>query len=339
MVHRTSLLSLAAAATATAFTSSLSTHTTLKTSANHPCFALGALTERQQQFWEDVESGLDDIESYYAEQKGLDIDRVRQFGRSARGEVDPPKGSAPGHEPSEEHIDGLTAKPFWDATSMPELFPWAKELEAKADVIIEEFESKLNAPESEMFASDSAWQTNVMGAGWSAVRLQRFGAWNEANCQQFPETYQLLRSLSIPLAVRGVCFARQAPGSGVQPHSDGRNFILTSHLGLKIPDNCWIKVGEEQNGWQEAKLTTLDTSFTHSTGNPSDEDRHVLILDFWHPELTEAERKALEFVYDLRNKFERGRVPYRKPKGLFAGEQKQLEAGLGGWWSKITGSG
>ena len=41
---------------------------------------LAALTERQQQFWEDVETGLDDIESYY-EKKGLDIDRLRQFGR------------------------------------------------------------------------------------------------------------------------------------------------------------------------------------------------------------------------------------------------------------------
>jgi hypothetical protein len=28
--------------------------------------------------------------------------------------------------------------------------------------------------------------------------------------------------------------------------------------------------------------------------------RHVLIIDFWHPELTEAERAGLEFIYDLR---------------------------------------
>lgn len=258
---------------------------------------------------------------------------------SARGEIDPPKRSGPGHEPSEEHVEGLTAKPFWDAATMPDLFPWAPPLEAKSDVIIKEFESKLNAPDNNMFASDSAWQTNVMGTGWSAVRLQRLGIWNEENCQQFPETYKLIRSLNIPLAVRGVCFARQAPGSGVQPHSDGRNFILTSHLGLRVPEKCWMEVGEERKGWEVGKLTTLDTSFSHSTGNPSEEDRHVLIIDFWHPELSEAERKALEFVYDLRNKFESGKVPYRRPKGIFAGEgaKQEEEAGLGGWWSKLTG--
>lgn len=185
----------------------------------------------------------------------------------------------------------------------------------------------------QIFASDSVWQNQVMGTGWSAIRLQRLGVWNTENCQQFPQTYELLRSLQIPLAVRGVCFAKQAPRSGVQSHSDGRNFILTSHLGLKIPDGCWIQVGEERGGWSVGKLTTIDTSFTHSTNNPSDEERHVLIIDFWHPELSEAERSALEFVYDLRNKFESGEIPPRKPRSIKVNES----TGLSAWWSGLTG--
>jgi len=137
-----------------------------------------------------------------------------------------------------------------------------------------------------LFAGDSAWQNNVMGQGWSAIRLQRLGMWNVQICNEFPKTFQLLQSLNIPLAVRGVCFARQAPGSGVQPHSDGRNFILTSHLGIIIPQGCWIQVADEVRTWEEGKLTTMDTSFEHSTGNPTASDRYVLIIDFWHPELT-----------------------------------------------------
>lgn len=248
---------------------------------------------------------------------------------SARGEIPAPSGNAPGQEPSEEHVQGLTAKPFWDAASDPELFPWAQELETNAYIIQKEFES--NLLNSEKFASDSVWQNQVMGEGWSAIRLQRLGVWNTDNCKEFPKSFELLQSLQIPLAVRGVCFARQAPGSGVQPHSDGRNFILTSHLGLKIPKDCWIQVGNERRGWTEGKLTTLDTSFTHSTGNPSDSDRHVLIIDFWHPELSEAERASLEYVYDLRNKFESGVIPFRKPKS-----SKQEEGGLAEWWANLT---
>jgi len=108
----------------------------------------------------------------------------------------------------------LTAKPFWMAADEPDLFPWAKELEEKFHIIQEEFDAKLKRDQN-LFSADSAWQNQVMGAGWSAIRLQRLGEWNMDNVKEFPKTYELLRGLRIPLAVRGVCFARQAPGSGV----------------------------------------------------------------------------------------------------------------------------
>ena len=291
---------------------------------------------RQMQFWEDVEDGLNDIATVYNE-KNLDIDRIREFALTAQGERPLPTPSGPGHQPSEEHVEGLTAKPFWDVTDDPSSFPWAQKLEDNAHVIMEELQLKLDreAEEQSLFAGDSAWQNNVMGTGWSAFRLQRLGVWNVENCKEFPKTSELMRSLNIPFAVRGVCFARQGAGSGVQPHTDGRNFILTSHLGLKVPEGCWIKVGEEERSWEEGKLTTLDTSFEHSTGNPTEADRHVLIIDFWHPELTEAERAALEFVYDLRNKFESGNIPFRKPRKLIEEEKEGM--GLGALFSGMFG--
>ena len=296
-----------------------------------PLSVMQALTERQMQFWEDVEDGLDDIENFYAK-KGQSIDRIRQFSKSAQSKVPAPTVTVAGHEPSEEHVNGLTARPFWDLSEENVLFPWAAELEENAHVIQEEFEAKIL--NKELFSADSIWQNQVMGSGWSAIRLQRLGIWNSENIKIFPKTYELLRKLKIPLAVRGVCFARQAPGSGVAPHSDGRNFILTSHLGLQVPEGCWISVGEEKKTWEVGKLTTLDTSFSHSTGNPSQEDRHVLIIDFWHPELSEAERAGLEFVYDLRNKFESGAVPFRKPRSL---QEEEEGMGLGGLWKSFTG--
>ena len=95
---------------------------------------------------------------------------------------------------------------------------------------------------------------------------------------------------------------------GVKPHSDGRNFILTCHLGLDIPKDCWIAVGGERREWQTNKAIVFDTSFTHETYNNSEDDRFVLIIDFWHPELTLPERQALEYIYDARNKFESGEL-------------------------------
>lgn len=48
-----------------------------------------------------------------------------------------------------------------------------------------------------------------MGEGWTAFRLQRLGQWNEANTRTFPLTTEIIRGLNIPLAVRGVMFAKQ----------------------------------------------------------------------------------------------------------------------------------
>jgi len=290
---------------------------------------LDALTERQEQFWEDVEEGLDDIENYY-KKRGGNINRIRRFGMRARGQIPLETGYGEYHEPSEEHIEGLTAKPLWDKTA----FPWAHTLEEKSHIIQEEFEAKIKR-DSNLFAGDSSLQNSVMGGGWSAIRLQRLGVWNLENCEEFPKTYQLLKELNIPLAVRGVCFARQAPGSGVKPHSDGRNFILTSHLGIKIPDGCWIEVAKERKSWEEQRLLTLDTSFVHSTGNPTAGDRYVLIIDFWHPELTEAERAGLELIYDLRNKFETGLIPVRKPTKKLTKKNAPVGTGIAGWFDSI----
>lgn len=134
----------------------------------------------------------------------------------------------PVRQPSEEFVEGLRAKPWWE----PEEFEWISEMEQRSSIVIDEFKAFWNDPMSG-FAKDSV-NMNIMGKGWSGVRLQRLGEWIPENCEKFPKTVELLKELEIPLAVRGVMFARQVPGSGVSPHTDGRNFILTTHLGEPI---------------------------------------------------------------------------------------------------------
>jgi len=173
-----------------------------------------ALSERQMQFWEDVDDGLKNISRYHeTSSTGLSMDRIKTFAKTARGEISIPQPSVVGHQPSEEYVHGLTAKPFWDARGDSAQFPWAEKLEDQSHIIIEELEAKLARDQAgnSLFAGDSSLQNQVMGSGWSAYRLQRLGVWNAENCKEFPRTYNLLQSLEIPLAVRGVCFAKQGP--------------------------------------------------------------------------------------------------------------------------------
>jgi hypothetical protein len=41
-------------------------------------------------------------------------------------------------------------------------------------VVQEEYEAKLQRDQEQMFSADSVWQNQVMGTGWSAIRLQRY---------------------------------------------------------------------------------------------------------------------------------------------------------------------
>jgi hypothetical protein len=63
-----------------AFVSDIHPLETRKSSLPTPETYLSALTERQMQFWEDVDAGLDDIENFYAK-TGKGIDRIRVFSK------------------------------------------------------------------------------------------------------------------------------------------------------------------------------------------------------------------------------------------------------------------
>lgn len=76
-----------------------------------------------------------------------------------------------------------------------------------------------------------------MGEGWTAFRLQRLGQWNEANTRTFPLTTEIIRGLNIPLAVRGVMFAKQ-----VQPFPSIM-ITLIAILTSRRADVCVLNAG------------------------------------------------------------------------------------------------
>ena len=87
------------------------------------------------------------------------------------------------------------------------------------------------------------------------------------------------------------------PKSGIKAHSDKNNFIITCHLALDVPEGeCWIKVGDTKYHWKNGKAVVFDTSVIHSTENSSEKERYVLLIRFWHPELTLPEQKAFKLV-------------------------------------------
>ena len=199
-------------------------------------------------------------------------------------------------------VKGLTTTTFHDVNNGK--FEWAAKLESNAHIVQEELKQFLlrdNAAKQE----DSKWlgprfvQENEghYGKEWKTLGLQDRGVWDGENVDFFPKTVELLSTCQIPSCE--AFFARQGPKSGIQPHSDLNNFILTSHLAVDVPEGqCWIRVGDDKHYWKNGKVCVFDTSIYHSTFNEADTDRFVLLIRFWHPDLTETEIKAFTFIFD-----------------------------------------
>ena len=209
-----------------------------------------------------------------------------------------------GLQKASSYITGLSAEPFHDVSSPH--FTWMMRLEEEYSIIRDELNSALLNPRlttlgNHIWASAAREEAIAYGPDWKTLVLQDRCVWEDTNCKLFPKTVELLRKNSVPSVE--VFFARQAPDTGIKPHTDNTNFILTSHLGLDVPEGeCWMKVGEFKREWMNGRGMIADTSFIHSTANESrTQTRYVLIVRFWHPDLTPEECCALQFLFDALN--------------------------------------
>ena len=54
-----------------------------------------------------------------------------------------------------------------------------------------------------------------------------------------------------------------------------------------------MRVGSETRPWREGKVTVLDDSFEHEVWHRGAAPRVVLLVDVWHPQLSEADRQRV----------------------------------------------
>jgi len=210
-----------------------------------------------------------------------------------------------GHENNKQtansYIEGLTPIHFHDVDK----FYWAQELMKFSDEIRNEFQEVTGSKEA-LEKGNNIWVTAAndyaaatYGPDWNTLVMQDYNRWDEANSKLFPKTVSILKKLRVPSAE--AFFARQKPNTGIKAHSDDCNFILTAHLAIDVPPGqSWISVGGEKRYWENDKMLIFDTSFLHETSNESDtQNRIVLLLRFWHPELEDYEVRALKDIFDI----------------------------------------
>ena len=139
---------------------------------------------------------------------------------------------------------------------------------------------------------------------WGKFMLWKDGNFTKSAKHLFPKTVKILSELEnyySPFAE--AAFMVLKPGVAIPAHHDTSNVNITCHLGIKIPENCAIRVGSETRSWAEGETLFFDQSFEHEAWNKSQEKRVVLLLDLCHPELTKIEKFLLLMVKKYRSTF------------------------------------
>lgn len=156
---------------------------------------------------------------------------------------------------------------------------------------------------------DPRWQKLRGRLDWSSIHLYRESK-ATPQAARFPKTLAALEAADL-VRIDGVpmeaFFSRLRPGAHIPPHFGLTNTRLTTHLPLIVPDDCAIRVGEDTWHWQEGHIIAFDDSFEHEAWNRSETDRVVLIFEVHHPDLSAAEREAIEHAYSVRDQWLRQR--------------------------------
>jgi aspartate beta-hydroxylase len=184
---------------------------------------------------------------------------------------------------------GLTSAPFHD----PARLAGARALEQNYSAIRAEIEG----------LAAGAFQAESEGlmerGAWDVLLLYERGRKNAENCKRCPVITRIIEGHATVRTHAGLLYvSKLSPGTEIKPHRGPTNLRLRCHLGITIPHgDCGLRVGGETRRWQEGRCLLFDDSLEHEAWNRTATPRIVLIIDFWHPDLTPAEIAFLEGLH------------------------------------------
>jgi aspartate beta-hydroxylase len=207
----------------------------------------------------------------------------------------------PRQKPKFLYFPDITSQPYYPRRH----FPWLEALEAATDSVRDELRAVLaqeRVLESFLGDAPAGVTQEMLGSSgeqepaWDAYFFHRHGLRHEEHYARCPRTAALLDALPL-VRIRDhapeALFSVLSPGTHILPHTGVTNTRLVTHLPLIVPPDCAIRVGGQEHAWQEGRCVTFDDTWEHEAWNRSGQTRVVLIVDSWHPDLSEVERAAV----------------------------------------------
>jgi hypothetical protein len=191
----------------------------------------------------------------------------------------------------DNYFPGLKAQPVYD----PSEFPWVPRLVNHFETIRQElldFSTRLTLDAQEQDLTDRG--------KWGVLYFYKGGRRVEATTRACRQTAEAIDSIPGTGEAGQTLLSVLRGGTHIQHHCAPTNVRLRCHLGIVVPDGARIRIGEKKYEWREGQCLIFDDSFDHEVWNDSDSERVVLIIDFWHPDLTSAERWAISQARSMR---------------------------------------
>ncbi|EWM28450.1 aspartyl asparaginyl beta-hydroxylase [Nannochloropsis gaditana] len=79
--------------------------------------------------------------------------------------------------------------------------------------------------------------------------------------------------------------------------SSSAEFDSLATLQARLP--CGIRIGDQVREWVEGKCLVFDDAYEHEVWNLTEEERVLLLVDFWHPEIALEEREAIQKMFEF----------------------------------------
>jgi aspartate beta-hydroxylase len=183
----------------------------------------------------------------------------------------------------------LPSRPWHD----PQDFPLVGYLEAHFPAI----RSELLALDAARFQPES--ERIGRTGDWDVVFLYERGLRRDQVCAACPVTTRGIEAHRAIRTAAGLIYvSRMRAGTHISAHRGPTNVRLRCHLGVAVPSgDCAIRVADRTEHWQEGRCLVFDDSYDHEAWNHTDEDRIVLIVDLWHPALSDVEVSLLQGLH------------------------------------------
>lgn len=186
------------------------------------------------------------------------------------------------------YVPSLSANPFAQKDEIAEL------LEANIEQIRDEFFKIANR------GIVTPSKSLVEQGNWTTFPLMRAAKTLEDNIKLCPVTWSVVQKCSLLWGVRGgVYFSILTPGTHIKSHCGPSNLKLRYHLTIQEEPKAKIRSGTIWKSWSQGQCLILDDSFEHEVIHDGENQRVVLIVDCWHPDLNDKDKEFLVNIHQI----------------------------------------